>query len=80
MVSDAIKRSIEEAFGMDFEETQGLDCVDVRELMERHHGAPCTLAVPIYDSNSRRWIHDLNHFCNPEADYQQAMRRLSISS
>ena len=75
-MSDAIKRSIEEGFGMDFEDTQGLDCVDVRGLIERRHGAPCTLAVPIYDSRLGKCIDDPKHFCNPEADYRQAIRRL----
>ena len=76
MVSDTMKRAIEAKFMMDFEDTQELDCVDIRDITERRNGTPCTLSVPFYDLRTGKWTYDPNHFSNPERAYQEATRRL----
>lgn len=74
MVLDTTKRAIEKAFGMSFEETQRLDCVKVRELMERRHGAPCTFAVPLYDSRTGTYVSDPKKICDPDAALNGAIK------
>jgi len=52
--------------------------IDVmRRVVEGNYGFPQKLAVPVYDTRTRKWSYDLRFLCqDPEQAYQEAIRRL----
>jgi len=74
MVSETLKRAVEDALGMDFEATQELCPSKLRKMVEERNASPCRLAVPFYDSSTRKWTYDPKHFGDSEAALNSALR------
>jgi hypothetical protein len=72
--SEELKKSVEDALGMDFEVTQRLCPSELKKIIEERNASPCRLAVPFYDSKTEKWTYDPNHFSNPEEALNKALR------